>query len=88
MTDLTNQVTQKELNLLSKGKLNSMPFDTPKHLALDLIVTMQREKKLREALIYARDLLRETYSCDYEIIDEALRSEYSEVTVNDAKPKA
>lgn len=28
--------------------------------------------RLREALLYARGLLRETYACDYGIIEEAL----------------
>ena len=33
----------------------------------------KREKTLHEALLYARGLLRETYECDFEIIEEALK---------------
>ena len=56
MTDrLTNQLTQKELILLSKGKLRSMPFDTTNNLAFDLIAVLQREAKLREALEHLAD---------------------------------
>lgn len=72
MTDLTIE----EINtVIAATEFGNIAQGCQLALAKQLLVTMKREEKMQEALIYARGLLRETYACDYEIIEEALQCE-------------